>query len=329
MITTVNVDSVQAIAVPTPWPVGPVNVYLIEDDPLTLVDTGPAYPPAIAALEAALAAGGRRVEDLERIVVTHQHIDHWGLAAHLAERSGAEVCALEGLDRWLADYPASLVAEDGFADDLLREHGGGAAVGRLHRQDRDYADGVTVDRTLRHGDVLEFAHRRLRVLHRPGHSRSDTVLHDEQRRILLGADHVLSKRSVAILSPPLDNRAAPERGRPRALAQYMTSLRTTAAMDLQVVLPGHGAPLRDHRAVIADRLGGYARARAGVAAAIGDVPRTAVEVAESLRGPIRRDAMFFALCDVLGHLDALLDDGAIEETRDADGLTRFTRTTRG
>src|SRR5574341_1755566 len=79
------------IPIPTPFPVGPVNVYLAEGNPLTLIDTGPKDGAALAALEAGLAQHGRRVEDLRRIVLTHHHADHIGLVARLAARSGAEV----------------------------------------------------------------------------------------------------------------------------------------------------------------------------------------------------------------------------------------------
>src|SRR5437870_2504271 len=96
------------LSIPTPWRVGPVNAYLIEDDPLTLIDTGPVDAVSIDALERELRARGRRVEDLERIVVTHQHVDHWGLARALVERSGAELCALAVFADWLSRYPASL-----------------------------------------------------------------------------------------------------------------------------------------------------------------------------------------------------------------------------
>ena len=97
--------------IPTPFLVGRVNCYLIEDDPLTLVDTGPNSGTSLDALEHALAEHGRRVEDLELIVLTHQHIDHIGLAGILVERSGAEVCALDVLAPWLADYRAAAEAE--------------------------------------------------------------------------------------------------------------------------------------------------------------------------------------------------------------------------
>ena len=100
---------IHCLPVPTPFAVGRVNTYLIEDDPLTLVDSGPNSATSLTALEAALAAHGHRVEDVERLVITHQHIDHIGLAQILADRSGAEVVALELLAPWLASVPVLLV----------------------------------------------------------------------------------------------------------------------------------------------------------------------------------------------------------------------------
>jgi glyoxylase-like metal-dependent hydrolase (beta-lactamase superfamily II) len=68
--------SIHALPIPTPFAVGRVNCYLVDDDPLTLVDTGPNSGTSLTALEAALAEHGQRVEDLERLVITHQHLDH-------------------------------------------------------------------------------------------------------------------------------------------------------------------------------------------------------------------------------------------------------------
>ena len=86
---------IRGVSIPTPFRVGDVNAYLVEDDPLTLVDVGPNSARSYVALEAGLATLGRRVEELERIVITHQHADHLGLVGILADRSQAEVCALD------------------------------------------------------------------------------------------------------------------------------------------------------------------------------------------------------------------------------------------
>jgi glyoxylase-like metal-dependent hydrolase (beta-lactamase superfamily II) len=88
---------IHRLAIPTPFQVGRVNAYLIEDSPLTLLDSGPNSAKAMDELEQALARHGHAVEDLELLIVTHQHIDHFGLASVLARRSGAEVAALDVL----------------------------------------------------------------------------------------------------------------------------------------------------------------------------------------------------------------------------------------
>ena len=90
---------IHRLAIPTPFMVGRVNAYLIEDSPLTLVDSGPNSAKALDELEQALDARGHRIEDIELLVITHQHMDHFGLASILARRSGAEVAALEPLAR--------------------------------------------------------------------------------------------------------------------------------------------------------------------------------------------------------------------------------------
>jgi glyoxylase-like metal-dependent hydrolase (beta-lactamase superfamily II) len=306
----------------TPWPVGPVNVYLLDDDPLTLIDTGQRSPEALAELEAGLAEAGRRVEDLERIVVTHQHIDHCGLAAALVERSGAELCALEPLVAWLARYPASSQDEDAFATTLLRRHGVASAAERgAHRGGRRWGAPVEVARPLREDDVLEFAGRRLRVLHRPGHSPYDTVLHDEEAGLLFGGDHVLRWPSTSIMAPPLAGDA--RNGRPRAFAHYVTSLRATSALELDTIIPGHGELVEDHRATISDRLARYARISENTAAAVTPEPRTAATIAAELKGSLNDRTAFFVLCEVLGHLDELIDAGAVAEQVNGDGVSRF------
>src|SRR5208282_4506708 len=98
---------IHCLAIPTPFQVGRVNAYLIEDSPLTLVDSGPNSAKALDELEQALAARGHALEDIELLVINHQHIDHFGLAGILQRRSGAEVAALDALAPYLHDFSTS------------------------------------------------------------------------------------------------------------------------------------------------------------------------------------------------------------------------------
>jgi len=84
--------------------VGRVNAYLIEDSPLTLVDSGPNSAKALDELEQALAARGHAVEDIELLVITHQHIDHSsGSPRSLRGAPARRVAALDRLAPFLAD----------------------------------------------------------------------------------------------------------------------------------------------------------------------------------------------------------------------------------
>jgi glyoxylase-like metal-dependent hydrolase (beta-lactamase superfamily II) len=323
---SLRAPGIWSIALPTPWHVGSVNVYLIDDEPLTLVDAGPRSPAALAALEEALESLGHRLEDIDRVILTHQHLDHGGQAHTLVSRSGAELCALEGLVEWFATFPASLEAEDDLADRVLRRHGASQQVldeiSAQNREVHSFGEPAIVTHPLREGDVLEFANRRLRVHHRPGHSPSDTVLHDERDGVLLAGDLLLGHaRSSAVIAPPLDGSEV--HVRPRAFAQYLGALDATRTMDLSILLPGHGAPVADHRALIAQRLERYDQTTERLAALLSREPLTASQLAVALKGEIPSPASFFVLCEMLGHLDRLLDAGIATEV-DA-GVKRFAR----
>src|SRR5262249_31987548 len=120
--------SIHGLSIPTPFPVGPVNVYLGEGEPLTLVDTGPKADVSREALEAALAGLGYRIEDLRRLIITHHHADHMGLAAEIVTRSGAAVLAHPYSVPWLTDFAAQQARSRPFYDKLWTLAGVPAAI---------------------------------------------------------------------------------------------------------------------------------------------------------------------------------------------------------
>ena len=317
--------AIHRIAVPTPFAVGRVNVYLIEDEPLTLVDTGPNSGSSFDVLEKGLQALGFAVADLDRIVVTHQHIDHIGLLRILAERSGAEVVALDRLVPFLERYREEAAAEDDFATETMLRHGIDAEMARalasVSLAFRAWGAGASVDRALTPGSMLDFRDRSFEVLFRPGHSATDTVFLDASRRLLIGGDHLLA----TISSNPLISRPAAGEGpaRRRALIEYLDSLRATRTMDVDLVLPGHGDPITDHRTLIDRRLALHARRADKICALIAERPRTAHEVAQALWGNIAVTQAFLTLSEVLGHTDILLAEGRVVEEEDAAGRVTF------
>ncbi len=318
---------VHRLAIPTPFQVGRVNAYLIEDEPLTLIDSGPNSAKALDELEQALAALGHRIEDIGLLVITHQHIDHFGLAAILARRSGAEVAALSGLDSYLRDFRRSTELDDLFAERTMLRHGIPAdvvsALRAVSASFRAWGSTVEVTRTLSDGELLELAGRSLRVVHRPGHSPSDTVFWDEQRGLLIGADHLIKHiSSNPLIARPLHAEGDYEGPRPQALVAYMASLQRTREMDLELVLAGHGDPITDHVALIDERFRLHARRAEKINRLIAEQPRSAYEIAHQLWGNIAVTQAYLTISEVLGHVDLLVNDGRVVEVEE-DGVVRF------
>jgi glyoxylase-like metal-dependent hydrolase (beta-lactamase superfamily II) len=322
---------IHCLPIPTPFAVGRVNCYLIEDDPLTLVDTGPNSGKALDELDIALRARGHRIEDLRRIVVTHQHLDHMGLVGILARRSGAEVVVLDLLAPVIEEFGAHAERDDELAESLMLRHGIPRdvviALRSMSRAFRAWGGSAGVDRRLADGEELAFAGRTLQALHRPGHSPSDTVFWDAERRVLIGGDHLIGHiSSNPLVSRPLGGKSGePGDGRPRALMTYMRSLRETRAMPIDTVLPGHGDPVTNHAKLIDDRFALHERRAAKIAGLIAARPMSAYETAQALWGNVAVTQAFLTLSEVLGHVDLLLDRGAIRET-EVGGVVRYEAT---
>jgi glyoxylase-like metal-dependent hydrolase (beta-lactamase superfamily II) len=325
---------VHRIAVPTPFLVGRVNCYLIEDEPLTLIDTGPNSGKSLDVLAQGLAERGHRIEDLGLIVITHQHMDHLGLLEIVARRSGAEVAALGLLAPYIESFRRSAAADDEFAQDVMRRHGVPAelvtALGLVGEAYRAFGSSGHVTRRLLDGDTLELRDRTLRALHRPGHSPSDTIFLDEQRRMLFAGDHLLA----SISSNPIVSKPLPRRGegdadadagpvaRPPALLNYIESMRATREIEAELVLTGHGEPITDHVALIDQRLRMHQRRAEKMLRMLAARPLNAYELALQMWGNVAVTQAFLTISEVLGHMDMLIRDGSVHELDDG-GHSRF------
>jgi len=316
---------IHRLALPTPFLVGRVNCYLVEDDPLTLIDTGPNSGKSLDELERALAEHGRTIEQLELIIVTHQHMDHLGLLEILERRSGAEVAALFLLTSYLENFSASATADDEYAQAVMRRHGVpddlATVLGSVGAAFRAFGSSGRVTRELREGDLLKLRDRSLRIFHRPGHSPTDTVFWDEERRILIAGDHLLSHiSSNPLVSRPL----TPLQGgsRPRALVDYINSMRATRELPAELVLSGHGDPVADHASLIDERLRMHQRRARKVHRILADRPLTAYEIALHMWGNVAVTQAYLTLSEVLGHLDLLVADQLVREVPD-DVVARF------
>jgi glyoxylase-like metal-dependent hydrolase (beta-lactamase superfamily II) len=257
------------------------------------------------------------------VIVTHQHIDHLGLVSLVASHSGAEVAALDVAIPFMANFSDEAQADDDFARDIMLRNGIAedvvAALQSVSRAFRAWGARVDVTRPLRDGEALELRDRTLHVHHRPGHSPTDTVFHDRERRILIAADHLLGHiSSNPLITRPRDG----SNQRPQALVHYLESLAATREMDAGLVLPGHGDPITDHRALIDQRFVLHRRRADKIHRLLAEHPRSAYEIAQALWGNIAVTQAYLTLSEVLGHLDLLANEGRVQE-REREGVVVF------
>jgi glyoxylase-like metal-dependent hydrolase (beta-lactamase superfamily II) len=317
---------IHRLRIPTPFAVGRVNCYLVEDEPLTLIDTGPNSGKALDELEHQLSELGRSLEEIELVVLTHQHIDHLGLVEIIAARSGAEVAAIDLVVPFVENFGDDIERDDAFAGSLMLRYGIPEdvviALRSVSRSFRAWGATAKVTRPLRDGELLRMRDRALEVQHRPGHSPSDTVFWDADRRILLAADHLIAHiSSNPLISRPLDGSGE----RPRALMVYLESLALTRELPAEIVLPGHGEPITAHRPLIDERFALHRRRAEKIYRLIAEQPRTAYELAQELWGNVAVTQAFLTLSEVVGHVDLLVDAGRVREVADGE-LIRFEAT---
>jgi len=315
-------QGIHRLAIPTPFAVGRVNVYLIEDDPLTLVDAGPNSGRALDELQMRLRDRGHSIDDIELILLTHQHIDHLGLVDIVASHSNAEVATIDVAVPFVENYSQAAAEDDRFATDLMLRHGIPEdvvrALGSVSQAFRAWGAKAKVSRVLHDGDRIELRDRVLETHFRPGHSPTDTVFYDAERKTLLAADHLLRH----ISSNPLMSRPVGATERQQSLVIYLESLEKTRAMDIDLVLPGHGDPITDHRTLIDERFALHRRRAEKMHKLIAERSRTAYELAQALWGNIAVTQAFLTLSEVLGHTDILQNEGRVREV-DEGGVVRF------
>ncbi|MDQ2622036.1 MAG: MBL fold metallo-hydrolase [Actinomycetota bacterium] len=303
---------IHCIPVPTPFAVGRVNCYLLEGDPLTLIDAGPRSGRSLEVLHAGIRDAGYEPEDIQLVTVTHQHIDHIGQVAEVASAAGAEVAALDLVVERLFAFSVGSEEEDLMAVRLMVSHGVpveiAEALKEVTESFRDWGAPVQVTRPLAAGSRITMGSRSYEVLHRPGHSPSDTVFWDSERQLAFGGDHLLSHvSSNPLISKPLDGSGE----RTRALIDYEASLRLTREMPVGLMLSGHGVPITDHAGLIDRRLASQERRTMKILGLLDDGGRSAHSIAEAIWGNIALTQAYLTLSEVIGHLDVLIERGQV------------------
>lgn len=313
---------VETLSLPTPYPVGPVNAYLIPSEPMTMIDAGVNTVEAENALKLGFAAKGLFVEGVERILITHGHPDHYGLVPLIKEMSSAEAYMSEHEVRRLTDKQTywelgRLLIEAGFPKELLQEM---ADREQQHRRVHQVAQlGCN---PVNEGEVFEFRDFMLIAIPLPGHTGGHLGFLEPATGTLFAGDTLLPHISPnPLLEPEGDS---PAQRRP-SLKQYMESLDKLESLDLKKVYPGHGPVITDPRSIIRYMREHHERRMDVIEGLLDWEGKSPYQLSCQLYPHVNGYDHFLAVSEVTAHLDMLIEQKRAARQKGDDGVEYFVR----
>lgn len=307
------------ISVPVPFATGQVNAYVAGR---TVVDPGPDSDSAWETLTDGLETAGLDPGDVEQVLITHPHPDHFGLAGRLRDR-GATICASPDAASIIGDFRGRLETEQAFFGPFFRRCGLDAETAEtiisLPESFLDFGPDVETDVLLEDGATLRVGETTLTAEAVDGHAVGERVFRFEQggQRALVG-DHVLGTITPnPFLRPPESDDA----DRPRVLPAFNRSLDRLRTESDDEFLPGHGPPITEPTERIEAIRDAHERRTEEVKGAL-DGPTTPVDVMTDLFGNLPATQEFGGMSEAVGHLDVLEQRGAVDCWLD-DGVFHY------
>ncbi len=302
-------QTIHRIELPVPFPVRTTNVYLITDEPITLIDTGVKTDTSLHVLENSLRGLGYHIEDIKRILVTHGHIDHYGQANRISALSGAatyihakEYQRIQSIGQFRESL-ISVLMQNGTPRDSLNE-----AISYMRSAVQTLADPLEDVQFISDDEEIRFKGIVLRSILCPGHSPGLICFYLKERGILISGDHLLDQISP---NPIIDLSHKRPGAQSTSLEEYINSIRKIEDLEVSLVLPGHGEPIHDFKDALKRIYVHHEQRLSAVLSVLSLGERTAYEVSEALFPNAKSFEVFLGVSEVLGHLRILLDEGKI------------------
>ncbi len=316
-------DGFERIEIPTPFDIGTVNCYLFTDGPLTIIDPGPDTDEAHEALTAALHDRGRSVAEVDHVLITHPHIDHFGLTARVVAQAGATVVAHEHAAAIVADMPAHFRREQAFFEPFLRSMGlpdsMADVVTKVPEPYLAFQAAVDVDRFVDDGDTIT-AGPTFDCYHTPGHAPGSICFRPADGDVMFTGDHVLADITP---NPVLSVRPDGSDDRTRSLPTYLASLKRLRSVDATRGYGGHRGPIDDLHGRVDETLSHHRTRREDVAERLEAAgPTTPYALMKELFPGLPTTEVFLGMSEVIGHLD-LLEAADRVDVSTTDGVTRY------
>ncbi|MHB8126689.1 MAG: MBL fold metallo-hydrolase [Desulfitobacteriaceae bacterium] len=310
---------VSHLAIPTIFSIGPINVYIVNAEPLTLIDTGLQSAESESALNAGLHSLGYSMKDIRRILITHGDYDHSGLAVKISEVSGAEIYI----------HPMEKLKMDGWVNYNLRKAGvlmtGGVSSQVFEEVMVSTQNRIGIAQPLGNyipltgGEVLPFDGFELEVFHTPGHALGHLCFFLRKQGILLAGDTLLAHVTP---NPQLEIDHTAQDGRFKTLRQYLDSLDLLEKLPINKVLTGHGRPIINAKKRIAEIREHHRLRSIKIAETLTTNPLSPYQLALKLYRVLDGYNNLLGVSEVWAHLDILQEAGVVEGWIE-EGVYRF------
>ncbi|MFC7684835.1 MBL fold metallo-hydrolase [Ureibacillus sp. GCM10028918] len=300
--------NIHKIVIPTPYPIGDVNAFLVKGDKLSLFDVGPKTQDALDALKRGIHEAGFKLGDIEQVVLTHHHPDHAGWVDAFSQ---AEIVGHEYNDHFLRRTPEFMAYRSNFYREQLQ----------LQAVPEKYLDKIVeskealklygstpLTKYIEDGQEVP-GHPGLKAIYTPGHAQSHLIFLEESTNEVIGGDLLLDKVAAnPLVEPPTDLST----NRPKALIQQQESLKLLRELNAAKVFAGHGEDIVKVNELIDKRLQKDQMRLEQLIKHV-DTPKTVIELTMDLYPANYKSELGLTLSKTMGYLDCLVRDGLVSE----------------
>jgi glyoxylase-like metal-dependent hydrolase (beta-lactamase superfamily II) len=292
------------------------NIYAVGKGPITLIDTGPKSPGSLEFIKEQLNLLGLELSDVERILITHGHIDHAGLSMKIIEVAGRPIdCFIHSEDKWR-------ISKDNYQEHMWNEERENfLALMNVPQKEiekvrnrfygfRELCDPLEDISTMEDGDEFIGDGYHLITVHTPGHTTGACCFYEPNQRILFSGDTIIKH----ITPNPLTevNRRRLKNPNYQSLGAYSDSLDKLLQFDVRFVFPGHGEYIEDLKNIISSYKAHHQERMGLVWNALNKEKRPIYNIIDDVFPEVPEGDTFLAVSEIFVHLEILINEGKAE-----------------